>query len=825
MVNFSDMKKIAAGLFLLLVCSLNSINCQDLNISNSIDNKNFDPATMLWYKSPASVWEEALPVGNGRLGAMVFGKYGEERIQLNEETYWSGGPYSTVVKGGYKVLPEIQKNIFQGNPIKAHKLFGRYLMGYPVEQQKYQALANLIISFENEEEVTGYKRWLDLKSGITSVQYTVNGITFLREVFASAPDQTIAVRLTSDKPGSISFTAELRGVRNSSMSNYATDYFRMDPDGNFGLRLKGRSADYMGIEGAIRYEARLKAVAEGGTVRVDDIDLVIEKADAVTLYFVAATNFINYTDVSADCHARIDNYLNGLEGKSYTEIKESAVKDYRTLFDRVTINLLSTKSSFLPTDERLKNFSVESDPQLASLCYQFGRYILISSSRPGTQPANLQGIWNQDMNPSWDSKYTTNINTEMNYWAAESANLSELTDPLVKMVKELTDQGRQVAKEHYGAHGWVFHQNTDLWRVAAPMDGPAWGTFTVGGAWLTTHLWEHYLYTLDRDYLEEVYPVIKGSVEFFMDFLVERPDGKWLITNPSTSPENPPMGPGYRYFFDEVTAMYYFTTICAGSSIDMQILTDLFGYYGEASKVLGIDHDFAAKVAKARLRLVPPQIGADGSLQEWTDDLAQMEDKHRHFSHLYGLYPGNVISAKRTPELVEPVKKVLEQRGDGGTGFSRAWKMSLWARLNDGNRANKIFHGYINDQCYPQLFAKCFTPLQVDGSLGVSAGITEMLIQSHEGVVDLLPALPDEWKEGSFEGVCARGAFELKFSWKNSAIYKAEVLSKAGQLCRINAGGFNYVTNNGKEVKVIKYPDGLLEFETKPGNIYYLSKI
>lgn len=813
------------SLFLLLVYSLNSISCQDLNISKLIDNKSFDPATLLWYRSPATVWEEALPVGNGRLGAMVFGKYGEERIQLNEDTYWSGGPYSTVVKGGYKVLPDIQKYINQGNPIQAHKLFGRSLMGYPVEQQKYQSLANLILTFKNEEKPTGYKRWLDLKTGITSVEYTVNGVTYLREVLSSAPDQTIAIRLTADKPGSISFSSELRGVRNSSMSNYATDYFQMDGEGNDGLILRGKSATYMGIEGKIRYEARLKAVAEGGTMKVDDIDLIIENADAVTLYFVAATNFVDYDDVSADCHARVDNYLKGIEGKSYETIKESAVRDYRTLFDRVSLKLQSAESSYLPTDERLKKISAGADPQLASLCYQFGRYLLISSSRPGTQPANLQGIWNKDMNPSWDSKYTTNINTEMNYWAAESANLSELTDPLVKMVKELTDQGSQVAKEHYGAGGWVFHQNTDLWRVAAPMDGPAWGTFTVGGAWLTTHLWEHYLFTMNNSFLEEVYPVIKGSVEFFMDFLIEHPNGKWLITNPSTSPENPPKGPGYRYFFDEVTAMYYFTTICAGSSIDMQILTDLFGYYCDASKILGKDEEFAAEVTKARLRLMPPQIGSDGSLQEWSDDLAQLEDKHRHFSHLYGLYPGNVISAKRTPELVEPVKKVLEQRGDGGTGFSRAWKMSLWARLNDGNRANKIFHGYIGEQCYPQLFAKCFTPLQVDGSLGVTAGITEMLIQSHEGVIDLLPALPDEWSEGSFTGVCARGGFEINFSWENSILTSVEVLSKAGQTCRINARNMISVSTNGKKVKVTKTPDGILEFKTVAGNVYNISKI
>ena len=559
-------------------------------------------------------------------------------------------------------------------------------------------------------------------------------------------------------------------------------------------------------------------------MKVDDASLIIENADAVTLYIVAATNFVNYKDVSADCQARVEKYLKDIEGKSYDSIKEAAVKDYKSLFDRVTITLPSTKTSFLPTDERLKSFAVESDPQFASLCYQFGRYLLISSSRPGTQPANLQGIWNKDMNPSWDSKYTTNINTEMNYWPAESGNLSELTEPLIKMVKELTDQGGQVAKEHYGARGWVFHQNTDIWRVAAPMDGPTWGTFTVGGAWLTTHLWEHYLFTLDKDYLKDVYPVIKGSVEFFMDFLIEHPNGKWLITNPSTSPENPPKGPGYKYFFDEVTAMYYFTTICAGSSIDMQILTDLFGYYVEAAKILGLDQDFATVVTKARARLVPPQIGASGVLQEWSDDLDQMEDKHRHFSHLYGLYPGNVISAKRTPALVDPVKKVLEQRGDGGTGFSRAWKMSLWARLYDGNRAYKIFQGYIMDQCYPQLFAKCYTPLQVDGSLGVTAGITEMLIQSHEGVIDLLPALPDDWSDGSFNGVCARGAFELKFTWKTKEVTSVEILSKAGQSCRMHAGRLSSVTENGKKVKVTKYPDGSVEFDTGPGKIYRLGK-
>ncbi len=596
---------------------------------------------------------------------MVFGRYGEETIQLNEDTYWSGGPYSTVVKGGYIKLPEIQKDIFEGKPIEAHKLFGRYMMGYPVEQQKYQAMGNIILDFKNEKEVTDYKRWLELETGITTVQYKANGVTYTREVFSSVPDQVIAIRLTADKPGSISFIAELRGERNQTMSDYATDYFRMDSIGNDGLRLTGKSATYMGIKGRLRYEARLKSVTKGGTMRVDGIDLIVEHADTVTLYFVAATNFVNYKDVSGDAHLKAENYLKGIEGKSYNSIKEAAVKDYKSLFDRVSLMLPSTTNSFLPTDERIKNITQESDPQLASLCYQFGRYILISSSRTGTQPANLQGIWNNDMNPPWDSKYTTNINTEMNYWPAESGNLSETTEPLIRMVKELMDQGSQVAKEDYGARGWVFHQNTDLWRVAAPMDGPTWGTFTVGGAWLTTHLWEHYLFTLDTNYLKSIYPVMKGSVQFFMDFLVRYPDNNknWLITCPSTSPENPPKGPGYHYFFDEVTAMYYFTTICAGSSIDMQILKDLFGYYIQASKILGLDQDFAQKVANARGRLVPPQVGPDGMLQEWAEDYQQAEDKHRHMSPLYGLYPGNVISSEENSGADNSGKKIT-----GGAG-------------------------------------------------------------------------------------------------------------------------------------------------------------
>jgi alpha-L-fucosidase 2 len=816
-----------SGILLLISCSEDknskvSVDYTTISkVAESISNKSFNPSTLLWHKKPAEEWENAFPVGNGRLGAMVYGGIKEEKIQLNEDTYWSGGPYSTVVKGGYKELPKIQKLIFEGKPLEAHKIFGRYLMGYPVEQQKYQSLANLHLFFNEDLEAKNYKRWLDLSEGIAGVEYTINGVTYLREVLSSHVDQTIAIRLTASKPGMISFDTELRGVRNSAHSNYATDYFRMDGKGENELILTGKSADYMGIEGKLRYEARAQIHADGGTVERDGTRIKVANSNSVTILFVAATNFINYKDVSGNEKAEVQNYLENLDNKDYATIRKNTLEDYQSLFNRVELDLPSTSTSYLPTDERMVSIQTDPDPQMSSLSYQFGRYILISSSRPGTQPTNLQGIWNKDMNPSWDSKYTTNINTEMNYWPAEASNLSELTEPLFKMIEELTDQGTEVASEHYGAKGWVFHQNTDIWRVAAPMDGPTWGTFTVGGAWLTTHLWEHYQFTQDLKFLEKVYPIIKGSVDFFMDFLVEHPNGKWLVTNPSNSPENPPEGPGYKYFYDEVTGMYYFTTITAGATMDIQILKDLFKYYGQATQILGRDKEYAQEVLKSRERLVPSQVGKDGTLQEWMEDYGQLEEKHRHFSHMYGLFPGNVLSKKKTPEFVEPIKAVLEQRGDGGTGFSRAWKMALWARLSDGDRANSIYKSYLQEQCYLSLFAKCYTPLQVDGSLGVTAAISEMLVQSHEDGIELLPALPKEWDAGRFKGVCTRGAFELDMQWENNAIKTVEILSKAGKNCKISTDKNAQVFRDGNPVQ-FKENNGYIEFPTEKGNIYTL---
>jgi len=443
---------------------------------------------------------------------------------------------------------------------------------------------------------------------------------------------------------------------------------------------------------------------------------------------------------------------------------------------------------------------------------------LISSSRPGTQPANLQGIWNDEMNPSWDSKYTTNINTEMNYWPAEVGNLSECTEPLFRMIKELTEQGREVAREHYGAGGWVFHQNTDLWRVAAPMDGPDWGTFTTGGAWLCTHLWEHYLFSGDLAFLRDAYPVMKGSVEFFLDFLVEYPKYGWLVTNPSTSPENFPAWPGNDPFYDEVCSwMTPGTTICAGSTIDMQILSDLFGYVAEAAKILGADQEFRKAVLEKRDRLAPMRVGKTGDLQEWLEDWGQKEKSHRHISNLYGLYPGNQISLRRTPELAAGCCTVLEQRGLEGNGWSSAWKMACWARLSEPEKALENFRYCVHNYTLPNLFSICSKAMQVDGSFGVAAALAEMLLQSHEDELRFLPALPQAWGEGAVEGLCARGGFEVSFAWKNGVLSSAEIKSKLGKTCRVHTDRAIRLETAGQQPRTLRSKGGLVEFKTSPG--------
>lgn len=553
-------------------------------------------------------------------------------------------------------------------------------------------------------------------------------------------------------------------------------------------------------------------------MKVDDDVLTITGADAVTLYITAATNFVNYRDVSADAHERVEGYLTALSGKTYNSVREAHIRDYRALFNRVTLHLPVTEVSYEPTDQRKARVS---EPSLAALAYQFGRYVLISSSRPGSQPANLQGIWNDNPNPMWDSKYTTNINTEMNYWPAESGNLSECAEPLFQMVAELTDQGAQVAREHYGCRGWVFHQNTDLWRVAAPMDGPTWGTFTVGGAWLCTHLWEHYAYTADTVFLRRVYPILKGSVQFFLDFLVPTSDKRWLITNPSSSPENFPDRPGNGRYFDEtIGAFLPGTNICAGSSIDMQVLNDLFRGYIRAAEILHTDNDMTDSVRSALSHLLPPQTGKDGALQEWAEDWGQTEHPHRHLSPLYGLYPGNVFSFNKTPELIGACEKLLRERGDSSAEWARIWKVALWARLHDGNHASAILNGYFRDASNAQLLGNHGFPVQVDGTLGATAAIGEMLIQSNDGFVEFLPALPDQWGTGSFEGICTRGAFEWCLRWANGRIVHATLRSKRGLDCSLKAHTVVSVSCNGKAVQLRSLESGVVQFSTVKGGVY-----
>jgi alpha-L-fucosidase 2 len=758
---------------------------------------------------------------------MIFGGTAEEHIQLNEETLWTGGPYDPVVKGASAALPEIRRLLFAGDVPKAHDLFGRSMMGIPYEQMKYQPLGDLLIDFPGHERATNYRRELDLDTGVARVSYMVDGVTFTRDVFASAPDQVIVVHLSADRPGAVTCAAQLRGVRNPAHSNYGTDYFQMDGVAPDGLRLTGKNSDYLGIAGKLTYEARLVARTQGGrgAVDVDYRTLRVTGADAVTIVLAAATSFVNYREVRGNPAERVRVALNRATAREYRELLGDHMSEHQAWFRRVQLSLNGTPADAvaLPTDERIKRFASASDPDLAALYYQFGRYLLMASSRPGTEAANLQGIWNDNPNPWWDSKYTININLPMNYWPAETGNLPEMVGPLEKLVREVAETGTETAREHWGARGWVVHQNTDLWRATTPMDGPSWGAWPVGGAWLMTNLYEHYRFSADAAYLRAIYPLLRDQTRFLLDVLVAHPNKGWLVTAPSNSPENFPAWPGNGEFFDEVSGITLTArTMAAGPTMDMQIIRDVFGAFDEAAGRLGVDSALAEEVRTARPRLAPNQIGKHGQLQEWLEDWDDLEPEHRHLSPLWGLYPGHEITPEGTPALAAAAAVTLTRRGTGGCGWSYGWKMGLRARLFDGERALEQFRALLTTSSLPNLFSLCGRALQVDGNLGATAAIAEMLVQSHQDVIHLLPALPAAWQEGSVTGLRARGGFEVDVAWANGRPTRAVVRARATGPCRVRAAGIVSVVADGKRVRSERRGPGTIEFSVLAGHAYQL---
>ncbi len=752
----------------------------------------------LFYDEPAEKWTEALPVGNGRLGAMVFGTVEDERIQFNEDSLWTGGPRDYTHPGAAEHLPTIRQMLFEGKQREAEKLAMEEFMSDPLRQEKYQPFGDLRLHFEGHAGAQEYRRSLDLDRALASVRYVVDGTTFVREVFSSYPDQAIIVRVRCDKPGGLNFTATMDSPQPESETVAVDDKtlaLRGKIDRHEESRIKGVVPEHL------RFESRVRVRTDGGTAEVRDDTIHIKGADDATFYLAAATSYVNYRDVSGKPGQRCAEVLRAVARKSYSALLKRHVADYRQLFRRSSLELGDTDAKDLSTDVRIERFADGNDPDLLELYYQFGRFLLIASSRPGSQPANLQGIWNDKMNPPWESKWTVNINTPMNYWPAELCNLSECHEALFHMLDEVAKSGAGTAKVHYDCGGWVLHHNTDLWRGTAPINHSNHGIWVTGGAWLCQHLWERYAFTQDAEFLRErAYPLMKGAAEFFVDFLIEDPDTGWLISTPSNSPE--------------------IGGLVAGPTMDHQIIRDLFGNCIEASRILGVDADLRKKLAEMKERIAPNQIGKHGQLQEWLEDKDNPNNHHRHVSHLFGLHPGKEITKRGTPELFEAAKKSLEFRGDGGTGWSMAWKVNFWARFQDGDHAYKMLSSLLTPgRMYPNMF-DAHPPFQIDGNFGGIAGIAEMLVQSHTGEIDLLPALPSAWPSGWIEGVRSRGGFELDIAWDGGRLTTVRIESVAGRRCRLRSDATLRVLRRGKEIQVDRPNWDVVEFDTEPGDVY-----
>jgi alpha-L-fucosidase 2 len=710
----------------------------------------------LWYQQPAESWTEALPVGNGRLGAMVFGGVARERLQLNEDTLYAGRPYDPSNPEARTAMHQVRTLIRDGKYREAQILANEKMMAQPLRMPSYQTVGELMLAFSTSSYATGYRRELDLDTALSTVRYRYRGVLYVRQTFASPVDDVIVVRISADRPGAVAFRATFETPMPAAASAAGDS-----------LLLDGTNTSQEGLAAGMRFQARVRVIAAGGHLVTHEDALEVTGADSALILVAMATNYRRYDDLGGDPIGRTRAAIDAASQRDFGTLLAAHVAEHRRLYRRVSIDLGTSNAVTKPTDVRIRDSATTEDPQLAALYLQYARYLLISCSRPGTQPANLQGLWNDKVSAPWGSKYTININTEMNYWPAEPGNLGECVEPLVRMVSELAVTGARTARINYGARGWVAHHNTDVWRGTAPIDGARYGMWPTGGAWLCKHLWDHYDYGRDREFLQRVYPVMRGAAEFFLDTLWEDQKSGHLVTNPSLSPEN-------LHPFD--------AAICAGPAMDSQILRDLFANCIEAARILGVDEDFRAACGAARARLPPDRVGKAGQLQEWLEDwdMEAPEPTHRHVSHLYALYPGAQISLRGTPDLATAARRSLELRGDLSTGWAIAWRINLWARLRDGERAHQVLRLLLDpSRTYPNMF-DAHPPFQIDGNFGGASGILELLLQCVDGEVELLPALPGAWPSGSVRGLRVRGGIEVDMAWHEGALHRVRLRGEPG---------------------------------------------